>query len=550
MISFGLGLFALTSCSDVADEITDVTYPRNFSPVKLEAKNVKETSATVQWREVVDAISYDVELFADDSLTFQGTPILTLSLTANEIVTAGRIYIKSVQLDNLVYDTKYSIRVRGVAEDASRTSAWSGAYFRTSAQQLFNKLDDNSVTDRSVILTWEAGIEATEIVVGDVHHALTADELAAGQATVDGLKPETDYTAYLYHNGKERGNVKFTTLADLTGATLIRSGEDLTAAIEAAESGAILAVYAGTYELNPNGDGKTRAVVIDKNLTIKGVNPTKRPTIKGLFTIQNGASFTLNQVIIDGSSNDKNDQVFNYKLAEGQDIATHESLIVKGVDFTGFDQKNKGVLYVNVAVQINEVLFDGCIFANMKTENDMFDCRKGYIAKLTIQNSTIYGSCLNRSMIRYDEASATFPAATKPVITIDHCTIDGAENENAASNMNGITYVRFGRKDNNGTIENTTGHEIVFTNNLMTNSQYGSFSRNALTDTPRFDNNAYYNCSDNYFKGFTTTAGSVCAHDESGANGENPKYKNASKGDYTIGNSNIASKKIGDPRWY
>lgn len=50
----GLGLAALTftACSDVADEITELTLGRNLSPIDIQAKNVNETTANLQWKAV------------------------------------------------------------------------------------------------------------------------------------------------------------------------------------------------------------------------------------------------------------------------------------------------------------------------------------------------------------------------------------------------------------------------------------------------------------------------------------------------------------------
>jgi hypothetical protein len=38
--------------------------------------------------------------------------------------------------------------------------------------------------------------------------------------------------------------------------------------------------------------------------------------------------------------------------------------------------------------------------------------------------------------------------------------------------------------------------------------------------------------------------------DTSGSNGDDPKYKDAASGDFTLGNESVAKKKVGDPRWY
>ena len=66
---------------------------------------------------------------------------------------------------------------------------------------------------------------------------------------------------------------------------------------------------------------------------------------------------------------------------------------------------------------------------------------------------------------------------------------------------------------------------------------------------PEFNNNVYYNC---------TKLNTVVWVDGKGDNAFNdptatvydPKYKNASKGDFTIGNEAVAKLKVGAEKWY
>ena len=82
----GLSTVALTSCGDVADEVTSIVFDRNFAPVGLESSNVTETSAKLSWTQSAGATSYTIELFANDSLTFEGSPVKTLTgISATDI---------------------------------------------------------------------------------------------------------------------------------------------------------------------------------------------------------------------------------------------------------------------------------------------------------------------------------------------------------------------------------------------------------------------------------------------------------------------------------
>lgn len=521
----GLGLAALTftACSDVADEITELTLGRNLSPIDIQAKNVNETTANLQWKAVDGASSYYIEVFADDSLTFEGTPEQTLTSETN-----------SISLSKLNFDTKYSARVQAINENETRNSKFHGVFFRTSAKQFLKNPKPTDITDRGVTLTWEVedGFDVSTIVIGSVTYTITENDKAAGQATIEGLSPETTYTAYLYYNGKQCGNRNFTTIADLEGTTQVHPEDDLTTLLKEAEAGEVFTLFPGTYMLNLNDEtGKTSQVEITQSITIKGIYPTAIPVIQGRFGFKEGAALTLNQVKLDGSINSSTDQAFVYKNA-----GDFGALTVTNSTIMNYE---KGVLYNNTdGITIEKVIFDKCIFENIVCTNDMFDVRKAWIGEFTISNSTIFKSCANRSMIRFDNGSPSYPGKADPVVKLENCTIDGVETAAfGTSNMNGLTYVRY------------AGHKILVSNNLITNSTGGCYSRNANTNNPTFTNNYYYNCGDTFFKNLATD-GSELPADASGKNGDDPKYKDAANGDFTLGNEDVAKLKVGDPRWY
>lgn len=524
----GLTGATLTSCSEQSEEITSYLLGRNLSPISLEATNVQETTANIKWATSANATSYNLQVFAEDSLSYDmsGTPVVSMTgITEDDI---------PVSVSGLFYDTKYTVYVQAITDDnASRTSTWNGAYFKTSAKQFLKNPKPTEISDRGVTLTWEIedGYDVSQIVIGNITHNITTEEKEAGQAIVDGLEPETTYTAYLYYNGKQCGNRNFTTIADLAGTTIVHPEDDLTTLLKEAKEGEIFALYGGTYLLNYSEEtSKTSQVEISKSITIKGIYPTDPPVIQGRFGFLEGAALTINQVILDGSNNSSTDQTFVYKNTGDFGALTVTNTTIKNYD--------KGVLYNNTdKITIEAVIFDKCIFENITCSNDMFDVRKIWTGELTISNSTIFKSCEKRSMIRFDDASSSYEGKADPVVKLENCTIDGVETAAfGTSNMNGLTYVRY------------KGHKIIVSNNLITNSAGGCYSRNAATTTPDFTNNYYYNCGQTYFNN-PATDGSALAADANGSNGEDPKYKDAEKGDFTIGNEAVSKLKVGDPRW-
>ena len=459
----GLATAVLASCSDPMDEITELNLGRNLSPVGIEAKGVSETTARLQWTATEGATSYVIEVYADDSLTFAGTPSKTITTTTSE-----------ARLENLIYDTKYSVRIQALTEgQESRTSKWHGIFFRTSAQQIFTSIKEEQIADRSVTLTWPAGEAATKIVATDekgktIVRELTADEVAAGKATVGGLTPETKYNFKLYNGEKQRGNREATTIADLNGAILVHSGDDIKAIVAEAAEGATLALYGGTHIIDGGEDVAAGALIVNKSLTIKGIYPTNIPTINGRFQLENGASLSISQVILDGTGT-SGDQTFNFKTAD----ANYGALDVQNCEIKNY---TKGVYYGNVTATIESITFNNCLIHDVICDGgDLFDCRKSYIKTLTFSNSTIYHCATTRDFIRYDDASGNFTDA-QPVITVDHCTIDDCCNETANKRL---LYVRF------------VGNSIIWTNNLVTNTK-AIFSNQSKTGVPTFGNSAYF----------------------------------------------------------
>lgn len=521
--ALGLASAALTSCKKQGDEITSYTLNRNLSPVGMQASNIGETSATISWTESVLATSYNMLVCADDSMSYDLTsPVKTISGISPDQI--------PYTIDGLLFDTQYTVYLQSItAGEESRTSTWNGVYFRTGTKQFLKNPQPADIADRSVILTWEVedGFDVSTIVVGNVTHQITAEEKAAGQATIEGLTPETEYTAYLYYNGKQCGNRKFTTIADLQGAILVREGEDLADVIASAEANAVIAVFPGTYVMNENESGQAGAAKVDNSITIKGVYPTAQPVIKGRFELYGGAALTITQVVIDGKDNATGDQTFNYK-----DNTDYGALLVENTEIKNFV---KGITYGNVTGTIESITFSKCLIHDIVCDGgDFFDIRKNYVKEVKFEKSTIYNCAHTRDFIRYDDASGSYSGAA-PVITVDQCTIDNVLNESSGKRL---LYVRF------------VGNAINWTNNIVSNTK-AVYTNQSKTNPISYTNNYYFSCSNaSIFAASDAETKVYWNGDVNAKNGADPKYKDAANGDFTLGNEDVAKLKVGDPRWY
>jgi len=510
----GIAIAALASCSEPGDEITSITYDRNFSPTSFEAKVRNRTNVELNWNLADGVTSYNIEVYENDSLTFAGSPVSTYTITPEEVPYTV-MYLNG--------ETKYSFRVQAITEgSSSRDSKWSGAYAKTEAEQIFETVDDADIKPTSVTLRWPAGQEAATITLtpGNIVYNVTQADIAAGAATITGLTPETNYTAVLARsNGKTRGTAKFTTGVVLEETDiLVKAGSDIVAAINNAPAGYRLVVEPGEYGIAAEAADFGGSVTISKPLVIKGLRKNEHPVIKGRLKVE--ADLTIDQITFDGKGTDGG-QAFDFS-AEGQ---------LDHFKITNSEIMNytKGFYYINKAVKVSSITISGCIMNGIVCDGgDMFDCRAGAIEKLTISNNTIYNSCAERDLVRYDDKSSNF-AGVAPVILIDHNTIVGACN--TASRR--ILYVRF------------KGNSITFTNNIVTNS-VGNFSNQKNTAEPTFDNNIYFNAD-----GFVTAGANANAlFVDSKGTILDPQFADAANGNFTIGNDNVKDTKAGDPRWY
>ena len=517
-IVLGLATVALASCGDVADEITSIIYNRNFSPTSVEAKVRNRTNVELSWNLGDGVTNYNVEIYANDSLTFAGSPIYTFSVTPEQV---------PVLIKGLEGETQYSFRVQATDGNASRDSKWSGAYAKTEAEQIFKNVAEEDIKGTSVTLRWPAGEEAATITLtpGNIVYNVTADDIAAGAATVTGLKPETEYKAVLARaNGKTRGTITFKTGIDLADTDiLVKAGSDIAAAINDAPEGYRLIVEPGTYGISTDAADHGGSVTISKAITIKGLRQNDHPVIMGRFKVE--APFAVDQVTLDGTDTDGG-QCFDF-TADGN----IESFSVTNSEVMNY---TKGFFYINKAVLVNTITIEGNIISKIECAGgDFLDSRKGGYNSLSFKNNTVFESAKERDMFRMDDASKTISAT--PNIVVDHNTFYNVGSGGANYR---VFYVRFKK------------NTITFTNNIMVGTNYKrGFANNANTDqAPTLDGNIYFN-TENLIEAGASADATISWFDTKGTVLD-PKFKDADKGDFTIGNDDVKDKKAGDPRWY
>ena len=470
-MAIGLSLVGMAACSDPDDALTSVEFNRLFSPTNIEAKVQNTTGVKLTWFSISAAEQYQIELYADDAdMTFSGTPItFTGTASVDEARTECTWKLDPGTLEG---ETTYSVRVKAIG--SSKESKWAGTTFTTGTEQIFDDVPTANITKTSVTLTWPAGVAVTRIDVqksGEIiqTHTLTAEEIAAGQATITDLNVESTYTFYIYNGDKQRGKIQVQTLPNYTP---VSTALELMDAIAAAEPGEVImltenAVYDFTDAAAMGKEEAVKSVTIDKDIVL---NTNNGATIKGVyFQIKGGASVEFANITLDGAGG-SGDQAFNYK-----EDGNYAKLYVHDAEIKNY---TKGFFYINVAAVIDNITINNCLIHNIECSGgDMFDSRAGGYNTFNITNNTIYNCAAGRDFIRMDDASSSVTAT--PVITVDHCTLYNVGNGEANYRL---LYVRF------------AGNTIKWTNNVVSgfNNKRG-FANQASTAIPTFQNNFYFN---------------------------------------------------------
>ena len=89
------------------------------------------------------------------------------------------------------------------------------------------------------------------------------------------------------------------------------------------------------------------------------------------------------------------------------------------------------------------------------------------------------------------------------------------------------------------------GNVINWTNNIVSNTG-AVWSNQSKTGVPTFQNNVYFNCAK---LNVADVEGKTNMFADEAGKEANPEYKDAAKGDFTIGNESVKKLGVGDPRW-
>ena len=224
--------FVWTGCED--DNEKDMEAPRLFRPTSFEA-SVSGVDVSLTWNTIPGAISYTVEVSLD-SLDYSA-PLFTNT-------TDEKVWL----IENLQGGQTYYARIKANSGDSVDDSQYTEVVIEVPEENLFNNFTRYAgvVGPKTVAVAWLPLSEVTHLVFkngeDEVEASLNEAELAAGRKSGIVL-PENNlvYEVLLMNGANTRGKLDL----NVRGDVFVNEGDDLNAAIEAAQAGNVIVLEGG-----------------------------------------------------------------------------------------------------------------------------------------------------------------------------------------------------------------------------------------------------------------------------------------------------------------
>lgn len=515
-----------TACEDQSEEVTTLEHDHLFAPFGLEAKVNNTIDVRLSWTINSEASFYDIEIFANDSLTFQGTPVRTYTnLTAEDM---------PYDVTGLEGDTKYSARFM-CKGDNIKDSKWNGIYFKTEPEKLLKEVDEDDLTASSATLYFELNRTFTEVILtpeeGEtVKQAISSQDLQSGKVIVNGLSGNTTYTAKLLNGEKNCGIRTLTTLIDPATAIVVSpDGKSLQDAVtEANENKNLILIQAGTYDIGE--------VEVNKEIQIIGERFKNKPVLVGKFNMIEGSGIVMRNIIMDGNGAAVK-RMFSY-----EDGTTAKEFKIEASEIRGYKEGIFAINNPSKPITVDAITINNCLIYDIACDGgDFLDSRSGTIKKLTITNNTFY-NCSQvkaREFIRIDgteDKKPWNPEVTEYSIKLENNTIVGA-----VKTFKRLMYVRY------------PGAKVTMKSNLIMNfSGYLNDQKYIETENITVSNNRYYKAEKAGIINYKINDVATNVFTDPNCVKEkfvDPAFKDEANGDFTITNEDLIIDKVGDPRW-
>ena len=530
----GLLLFSvagLGGCSDDPDGINnELVLDRALTPLNFTASVLSTGNQVRLTWDVRTTDTYEVVSYSDEGLT-------TVVETKSDLTPAD----VPVTFD-LVAENEYYATVQAFSQN-ERTApshvAVAGPIVTYAIMDPLNPVVTER-TSESVTLKWDQDQYVTHLLATPVASAaqepvrydLSAEQVEAATAPIGGLQPSTECFVAVYYASASRGGQDAWTRPDMQNMTKISTIEQLMQAF--VDGGKYQLAYSETpYTVPSYGEGETNpASALAADLTIIGETTLEgaKPAIVGLGI---GLNPGVNDIRLEDLSLDGADAASS--LMEVKDAIAMNSVTVKNCDLAGY----RNIFYENKAGSaIQTLLFDGLYAANMgNSGGDFIDFRtESTHGTLTITNSTFYNGA--RSFLRVDAKETLSSIVIRNNTFSNFSTVTDGNNK-------GIFYVR-------GTAPVMEYANNLFLNETGENARF--IANNSSVQLPTLiQNNYFYNCADTFFEAKISARVEITPATATQNGGkiitEDP-CETSLLGKFYLVNDEIASVRVGDPRWW
>ena len=524
-----LAIGSAASCSNPLDKIDSVSLSRCLQPLNLSAKVSQGQNVTFGWDVAKDAESYTLEIYNDEALS---NCEISQSIEPSDVP-----YTVTLDVDKSYW---FRVQAHSSLRDDSKWADY-GKAIKTYAVKpnLYMELAGREAT--SISLTWKADPEVDRIEYGAPGaeemsvYQLSAEEIAAGKATVTGLTPSTEYDLVLYYSSANRGEVVAWTMPDPSGLVAVSTSEALAQQIKDGAN-ILLKMEGSPYSISSDTD-IAKGLDLPKGFKLygEGAADGSRPVVNGCLNIID--TFDGKDIHIEGISlngvESKCGFVIQHKEGSAADGVKVASIVFRNCEMSNY---SKGLFYEwGKTLEIGTYGLESCYIHDINADGaaggDGLDIRKATkIENLNIVNNTISNGF--RTFLRID---------TDPVIG------------NIRFENNTLMNLCFVDNTNNGGIIaiQTAPASMTLKKNLFLNMG----EKAALTrDNAKYldgDNlnltaadNWFYNVPEAFFTRFTIgqASGKTLSED--------PCY-NSKAGKFNIlGSSDIAGQEIGASKWW
>jgi hypothetical protein len=384
-----LGLTALfPSCKK--DDLDAPEFERMFAPGTFDT-SLGQTEVKIDWKPSLYAegtdVTYSVQLSTKDDFS---TVDYSVETDTNSVVVTDQ---------HIAIRTSYFVRIRTNGSDKASDSHWitAPATIRISGAQIIQPIASADLGAKTVTLRWTTPGAVTHFMIGATRYDISSSEATAGEKTITGLTPETEYTAVIYNNTLERGTRTFTTGADLPSGpnvVIVAQNDDLAGLISNAVNGNTFVLLRGTkytsdVEINiPNGVSFTIWGQGGGAKPVLAFNGFKLPAVAGTIKFEN--------IDITGYQNAdatqaKRNYIFNQSTTSNTAEINFENCIIRNFVNTPLRLQSTNLITIGKFTVNRSIIYD--IGDNGTTGNYAFihsNVATGKVNNISITNNTFY----------------------------------------------------------------------------------------------------------------------------------------------------------------